>query len=59
MSIETPEGYRLPLRTSLTRPILLAGVPRAFAILNAKAAAAIARLRSTTCQDHGTGARRS
>lgn len=42
MSIETPEGYRLPLRTSLTRPILLAGVPRAFAILNATVAAAIA-----------------
>jgi len=42
MSIETPDGYRLPLRTSLTRPILLAGVPRAFAILNATVAAAIA-----------------
>ncbi len=42
MSVETPEGYCQPLRTSLTRPILLAGVPRAFAILNATVAAAIA-----------------
>ena len=42
MSVETPEGYHQPLRTSLTRPILLAGVPRAFAILNATMAAAIA-----------------
>lgn len=37
-----PEGYVAPLRTSLTRPILLGGVPRAFAILNATLAAAIA-----------------
>ena len=36
-----PEGYRVPLRTSLTRPILMGGVPRAFAILNATVAAAI------------------
>lgn len=36
------EGFRLPLRTSLTRPILLGGVPRAFAILNATLCAAIA-----------------
>jgi type IV secretory pathway TrbD component len=36
------EFYRLPLRVSLTRPILLGGVPRAFAILNATIAAAIA-----------------
>jgi type IV secretion system protein VirB3 len=36
-----PEGYCLPLRTSLTRPILLGGVPRAFAILNATIGAAI------------------
>jgi type IV secretion system protein TrbD len=41
MQIEEPEGYRLPLRTSLTRPILLGGVPRAFAILNATIGAAI------------------
>ena len=38
---EEPEGYRLPLRTSLTRPILMGGVPRAFAILNATIGAAI------------------
>lgn len=43
MTVEAdePEGYWLPLRTSLTRPILLAGVPRTFAILNATIAAAI------------------
>lgn len=39
--IEEPEGYRAPLRTSLTRPILLGGVPRTFAIANATIAAAI------------------
>jgi type IV secretion system protein VirB3 len=32
----------LALRTSLTRPILLGGVPRTFAILNATVGAAIA-----------------
>lgn len=37
-----PEFYRLPLRTSLTRPILMGGVPREFAILNATLGAAIA-----------------
>lgn len=36
-----PEGYVRPLRTSLTRPILLGAVPRGFAILNATLAAAI------------------
>ncbi|MBY0565982.1 MAG: VirB3 family type IV secretion system protein [Hyphomonadaceae bacterium] len=36
------EGYCIPLRTSLTRPLLLGGVPRTFAILNATVAAAIA-----------------
>lgn len=35
------EGSVLPLRTSLTRPILMGGVPRAFAILNATFGAAI------------------
>jgi len=35
------EGAVLPLRTSLTRPILMGGVPRAFAILNATLGAAI------------------
>ena len=39
---EEPDGYALPLRASLTRPILLGGVPRAFAILNATIGAAIA-----------------
>lgn len=42
MMSEVPEGFVLPLRTSLTRPILLGGVPRAFAILNATVGAAIA-----------------
>lgn len=37
-----PEYYVTPLRTSLTRPILLAGVPRGFAILNGTLCAAIA-----------------
>ena len=36
-----PEGYRVPLRTSLTRPILMGGVPRGFAIANATIGAAI------------------
>ena len=35
MMDDIPDGYCTPLRTSLTRPILLGGVPRAFAILNA------------------------
>ena len=39
---EEPAGFRITLRTSLTRPLLLAGVPRTFAILNATVAAAIA-----------------
>jgi type IV secretion system protein VirB3 len=39
---DAPEGFVLPLRTSLTRPILLGGVPRAFAILNATVGTAIA-----------------
>lgn len=38
---EAPEGFVQPLRTSLTRPILLGGVPRGFAILNATLGAAI------------------
>lgn len=37
-----PEEYCIALRTSLTRPLLLGGVPRTFAILNATVAAAIA-----------------
>ncbi|MGQ0531689.1 MAG: VirB3 family type IV secretion system protein [Caulobacteraceae bacterium] len=39
---DAPEGYCVRLRTSLTRPLLLGGVPRTFAILNATVAAAIA-----------------
>lgn len=39
---EIPEQYVAPLRTSLTRPILMAGVPRGFAILNGTVCAAIA-----------------
>ncbi len=38
---EDLHGYTLPLRTSLTRPILMGGAPRAFAILNATFGAAI------------------
>lgn len=41
MNDDLPDDYVAPLRTSLTRPILLGGVPRAFAILNATLAAAI------------------
>lgn len=40
--LDEPEGYRIALRTSLTRPLLLGGAPRTFAILNATMAAAIA-----------------
>ena len=42
MAEELPEGYVIPLHTSLTRPVLLGGVPREFAILNATLGAAIA-----------------
>ena len=35
------DGYRIALRTSLTRPILVGGVPRGFAIANATIGAAI------------------
>lgn len=38
---DMPEGYCLPLHTSLTRPILLGGVPRGFAILNGTVCGAI------------------
>lgn len=34
-------GYEVPLHRSLTEPILLAGAPRSFAILNGTLAAAI------------------
>lgn len=39
---DEPDGYCIPLRGSLTRPILMGGVPRGFAILNATVCAAIA-----------------
>ncbi len=39
---DVPEFYVTPLRTSLTRPILMAGVPRGFAILNGTLCAAVA-----------------
>ncbi|PKP81949.1 MAG: conjugal transfer protein [Alphaproteobacteria bacterium HGW-Alphaproteobacteria-18] len=42
MSEKLPEGYVILLHTSLTRPVLLGGVPREFAILNATLGAAIA-----------------
>lgn len=38
---ERTEDFVLPLRTSLTRPILMGGAPRAFTILNATLGAAI------------------
>lgn len=38
---DVPEGYRIPLRTSLTRPILMGGTPRDFALVNATVGAAI------------------
>jgi type IV secretory pathway TrbD component len=41
VSAGLPDGYVTPLRASLTRPILMGGVPRAFAILNATLGAAI------------------
>ena len=40
---DEPDGHRIALRTSLTRPLLLGGVPRTFAILNATVAAATGR----------------
>lgn len=40
--LDEPDDYCMPLHTSLTRPLLLAGAPRNFAILNGTVAAAIA-----------------
>jgi type IV secretion system protein VirB3 len=34
-------GYQVPLHTALTQPVLLAGAPRTFAILNATLALVI------------------
>tara|TARA_E500000178_G_C16660413_1_gene590411 strand:- start:171 stop:434 length:264 start_codon:yes stop_codon:yes gene_type:complete len=41
MSSVSQEGYRITIHRSLTEPILLAGVPRSFAIMNATLAVAI------------------
>lgn len=37
----TPPGFQVPLHRALTEPVLIAGAPRAFAILNGTLAAAI------------------
>ena len=39
--VDTPEGFEIPLNLSLTQPVLMAGVPRAVAILNGTATAAL------------------
>ena len=36
-----PQGYEIPLHRALTEPVLIAGAPRGFAILNGTLAAAI------------------
>jgi type IV secretion system protein VirB3 len=36
-----PEGFEVPLHRALTEPVLLAGAPRAIAIVNGTLAAAI------------------
>jgi type IV secretion system protein VirB3 len=41
MSTPSIDGFVMPLRTSRTRPILMGGAPRGFAILNATLGAAI------------------
>ena len=38
---QLPEGFAIPVRRSLTEPILLGGVPRTAAILNGTLAAAL------------------
>jgi type IV secretion system protein TrbD len=40
--LDTPDGYEVPLFTSLTQPILLGGVPRSFAIVNVTLSACLA-----------------
>jgi type IV secretion system protein VirB3 len=39
--VDKPEGFEIPLNLSLTQPVLMAGVPRAVAILNGTATAAL------------------
>ena len=34
MNAQLPDAYRVPVHGSLTRPLLLAGVPRSLCILN-------------------------
>ena len=41
MQAELPEGFIIPVRRSLTEPILMGGVPRTAAILNGTLAAAL------------------
>lgn len=36
-----PDGYRIPLHTGLTQPILMGGVPKELAIMNFMIAAAL------------------
>lgn len=38
---DRPEGYEVPVNLSLTQPVLMGGVPRAFAIVNGTLAAAL------------------
>lgn len=39
---DRPDGYDVPVNLSLTQPVLMGGVPRAFAIVNGTLAAALA-----------------
>lgn len=41
MSQDLPQGYAIPVRRSLTEPILMGGVPRRAAIINGTMAAAL------------------
>ena len=41
MSEHLPDGFVQPVRSALIQPVLVAGVPRAFAILNATAMTAL------------------
>lgn len=40
-SLTLPPGYEVPLHRALTDPVLIAGAPRGFAIINGTLAAAI------------------
>ena len=40
-NVPAPIGFEVPVHRSLTEPVLLAGAPRSFAILNGTLAAAI------------------